>query len=164
VCKVCRCAKRQEYALAHPEKVAADKAAWSRTRKGKAANRRSYEKNREATNARIRQRYADNPNKILSKLSAWRIRNPEKAQAIIDRGNAKRAERLANCPINDFTRTDWLLMLAAFEYLCAYCGKNDRCLEMDHVIPLSKGGSHTAPNIVPACRSCNAKKGAKILT
>ena len=32
-------------------------------------------------------------------------------------------------------------------------------LEMDHITPLSKGGDHTASNIVPCCRSCNAKKG-----
>ena len=33
--------------------------------------------------------------------------------------------------------------------------------EIDHMIPLSKGGGHTIYNIVPACRSCNRKKNAK---
>ena len=32
-------------------------------------------------------------------------------------------------------------------------------LEQEHVIPLSKGGALTLHNIVPACRSCNSKKG-----
>jgi 5-methylcytosine-specific restriction endonuclease McrA len=30
-------------------------------------------------------------------------------------------------------------------------------------VPLSRGGSHTASNIVPACRSCNSSKGARSL-
>lgn len=28
----------------------------------------------------------------------------------------------------------------------------------DHVIPLSKGGHHTASNVVPACGPCNSVK------
>ena len=32
---------------------------------------------------------------------------------------------------------------------------------MDHLTPLSKGGSHTVSNIVPACRPCNSRKGVK---
>ena len=31
-------------------------------------------------------------------------------------------------------------------------------LTMDHITPISKGGAHTASNIVPACQSCNSKK------
>ncbi|MDB4875733.1 MAG: hypothetical protein JWM41_2179 [Gemmatimonadetes bacterium] len=34
---------------------------------------------------------------------------------------------------------------------------------MDHVIPISRGGSHTRENVVPACRSCNSKKGDLML-
>ncbi|HEY5867088.1 MAG TPA: HNH endonuclease [Candidatus Tectomicrobia bacterium] len=151
-----------EYALANPEKVKADKLAWKKTPAGKAADRRSYEKNRETINARKRQRYADDPQSILSKLHHWRMKNPEKAQAIIDKGIATRNARLAAAPINDFTKADWLIMLEAFDYLCAYCGKGSNRLEQDHVIPLMKGGSHTASNIVPSCRSCNAKKGTKL--
>ena len=163
ICKACKCAKRQEYALANPEKVKADKLAWKKTPAGRALQDRYYTKNKDTLNARKRQRYADDPGKILAKIHAWRIKNPEKAQSIVDRGNAKRAERLANAPINDFTITDWLIMLEAFEYRCAYCGKNSSRLERDHIIPLAKGGAHTASNIVPACRSCNAKKGTRHL-
>lgn len=32
--------------------------------------------------------------------------------------------------------------------------------ELDHVIPLSKGGTHTADNVQCACRKCNREKGA----
>jgi len=163
-CKTCHCATRQAYVIANPEKVKANKLAWKRTPAGKVCEKRYYSNNRDDINTRARQRYADDPEKITERMRNWRIKNPEKAKAIMDRGNAKRAERLALAPINDFTKEQWLATLATFEYRCAYCGEGSNRLEQDHVIPLSKGGNHTASNIVPSCRSCNARKSAKILT
>ena len=32
--------------------------------------------------------------------------------------------------------------------------------ELDHVHALANGGPHTAQNLVPACLSCNRRKGA----
>ena len=34
---------------------------------------------------------------------------------------------------------------------------------IDHVVPKSRGGRHAWTNVVAACPSCNAKKGAKLL-
>lgn len=39
---------------------------------------------------------------------------------------------------------------------CAYCGKAAE--NVDHVIPRSRGGTHTWDNVVAACRRCNARK------
>ena len=61
------------------------------------------------------------------------------------------------------TRGQWQEIKERFNHSCAYCGRKMERLEMDHVIPLSKGGAHTMANIVPACRKCNATKGNKIL-
>jgi 5-methylcytosine-specific restriction endonuclease McrA len=44
-----------------------------------------------------------------------------------------------------------------FDHCCAYCGaKGD--LQVEHVIPISKGGEHHLGNIVPACPTCNYSK------
>ena len=44
-----------------------------------------------------------------------------------------------------------------FDHCCAYCGcKGD--MQVEHVIPISKGGEHHLGNIVPACQRCNFSK------
>lgn len=60
-------------------------------------------------------------------------------------------------------------------YTCTSCGV--KCLHpnkenynqsnaatLDHIIPKSKGGSHTYDNVTLLCRSCNTIKGDKIVT
>ncbi len=44
---------------------------------------------------------------------------------------------------------------------CNRCG-NTESLEIDHVIPLSKGGRHNENNFQVLCKSCNRKKSNKI--
>jgi 5-methylcytosine-specific restriction endonuclease McrA len=87
----------------------------------------------------------------------WRAANPDK---IHQYNKSRRALRL-NAPINDLTNHDWLEILNKYGS-CAYCGSTGS-LEQEHALPLSRGGSHTASNVVPACRGCNASKGAKTL-
>lgn len=60
----------------------------------------------------------------------------------------------------DLTREDWIEVLDQHDRKCAYCGTTEN-IELDHVVPLSKGGRHTKSNVQPLCRSCNARKGAK---
>lgn len=47
---------------------------------------------------------------------------------------------------------------ADFNHTCAYCGAGGD-LQVEHVVPISKGGEHHLGNIVPACQSCNFSKG-----
>lgn len=46
---------------------------------------------------------------------------------------------------------------------CQYCGKQPplRDLNIDHVLPRSRGGLDTWENLVTACRVCNLRKGWK---
>ncbi|MBF2028905.1 MAG: HNH endonuclease [Oscillatoriales cyanobacterium C42_A2020_001] len=43
-------------------------------------------------------------------------------------------------------------------HTCQYCGSTKR-LTLDHVMPRSRGGSHTWDNVVAACERCNSRKG-----
>ncbi|MBN2570923.1 MAG: HNH endonuclease [Ignavibacteriales bacterium] len=42
---------------------------------------------------------------------------------------------------------------------CAYCGRGDLPLTLDHIIPKSRGGDDSWENLVSACLKCNNKKG-----
>ena len=48
-------------------------------------------------------------------------------------------------------------------HLCAYCGQVFRTaeLEIEHVMPRSRGGADLWTNVVTACRHCNMRKGAQ---
>jgi len=43
--------------------------------------------------------------------------------------------------------------------VCAYCGTTAGTIEVDHILPVSRGGTDAWSNLVPACASCNAQKG-----
>jgi 5-methylcytosine-specific restriction endonuclease McrA len=45
---------------------------------------------------------------------------------------------------------------------CFYCGSPGG--EIDHVIPLSKGGRHSIGNLVGCCRTCNSSKNNLFIT
>jgi len=89
----------------------------------------------------------------------------EKGRACLQRQNT--ARRISEKEIiNTLTSEEWLDILEAYNYRCAYCGckfDENTLPEKDHVIPISKGGNNVKENIVPACRSCNAKKGNNII-
>jgi 5-methylcytosine-specific restriction endonuclease McrA len=44
---------------------------------------------------------------------------------------------------------------------CAYCGR--RADTIDHVVPRSRGGTHSWENCVAACRPCNSRKADRMV-
>jgi len=47
-------------------------------------------------------------------------------------------------------------------YRCCHCGRKEssyNLLEIDHIIPISKGGKSTYDNLQTLCHNCNAEKG-----
>jgi len=50
------------------------------------------------------------------------------------------------------------------DYTCQYCGLHPpiRDLNLDHVIPRSRGGRSTWDNLVTSCRQCNLRKGGAL--
>jgi hypothetical protein len=51
-------------------------------------------------------------------------------------------------------------------FKCAYCGNSasEKALEIDHVFPVSRGGTNAEPNLVAACFDCNRGKRARVLS
>jgi 5-methylcytosine-specific restriction endonuclease McrA len=170
-CKSCRGSKRRaqwgdaereyerRYYAAHLEQ-------------SRAASRRSYWRHRDYQIAMSKLRYLTHKAEHKVKGRAWYERNREKVKQAVRRWvSTHRAERrlisvrgsqLRRARIQgvtaDFTHAQWLALVATYKGCCAYCGKQPERLTMDHVIPLAKGGAHTASNIVPACGHCNYTK------
>ncbi|PTQ51897.1 MAG: HNH endonuclease [Hydrogenibacillus schlegelii] len=53
-------------------------------------------------------------------------------------------------------------LLEKFGRKCAYCGKENVPLEIEHVVPKSRGGTDRVSNLTLACRECNRAKGNKL--
>lgn len=68
---------------------------------------------------------------------------------------------------------DPLAVFAQVDYVCQICGKQtDKTKrgtiswdapELDHIMPLSKGGKHTLDNVQCACRRCNHAKSDTVM-
>ncbi len=177
------------WALANPEKMRAYGRKWYRAHKEQETaahrawaqahleelrvyNRARYAANSEAKKASTRKWNAANKERHRAASSLWAAthreqhnansrasykRNPDSWKPKV----ARRRARKHNAPVNDFTLAEWRLILILFDHRCFYCGEKSLKLHQEHMTPLSRGGSHTAENIVPACATCNKRKGVK---
>ena len=58
----------------------------------------------------------------------------------------------------------WVLRQAVLDrddYTCVYCGRRGGRLTLDHLLPVSRGGTSELNNLVTACVACNSAKGAR---
>lgn len=72
--------------------------------------------------------------------------------------NVRRARKYNNPGYVEFSLEQGLEVVAVFDSKCAYCGEKSDALQMDHVMPLARGGPHCLENITPACLTCNTSK------
>lgn len=56
-------------------------------------------------------------------------------------------------------------VLARCAFRCAYCGRGAGNVELhiDHIVPVSRGGSNHESNLCSACVDCNLGKSAALL-
>ncbi len=130
-----------------------------------------------------RAKHLEHTNKIQSE---WNKANPERRRATLHKYNtsdwAKRrinnwhrangwfnqrqyyyAKRTSTTKSQRLTKAQWEEILLTHHYSCAYCGVSGK-MTQDHIIPISRGGSHIRDNVVPACLRCNQLKSDKPVT
>lgn len=99
-------------------------------------------------------------------LEAERLRTREWNHAHLECGRLVSAKRRAlkydNTPIGELlTEAQWRDILDQYHHRCAYCGRKMDKLTIDHVTALSKGGKHSAANVVPLLSAMQQRKGSK---
>lgn len=130
---------------AHPDRIQARSAAYYAINgeKIRLYNKARYVRRREAIRAQQKQYQAANPDKMRMY------------------GKQRHARKMG-AAVNDFTAAQWRTLQAAYDHRCAYCHRRAKGhLTQDHITPLIHGGHHTLSNIVPACKSCNSRKGTR---
>jgi len=55
-------------------------------------------------------------------------------------------------------------LLEKWQRTCAYCHKQNIPLEIEHIVPKSKGGTNRISNLTLACKPCNQRKGQQDIT
>ncbi len=145
---------------------------WGKTRRGKKIKdkfRRRFAKNNpdyfndwrranpDAIRIAKRKWYLKDPSKRVMAALRWVIKNREKARAAVRNRTARR--KLAK---GRHTAEQVLAMLYAQKWICVGCGKSiKKKRHIDHIMPLTLGGSNYIRNLQGLCPSCNCSKNAK---
>lgn len=137
------------------------------------AERKYRKNNKEKVNAKKRERYYSKPEELKAKAAQYRQENYERRLEIERNSRVKNKEkyrpaknarqRIRNKVIQGGT---YLILDKELRKIynspCFRCGSmKDQSL--DHIIPISRGGSHSIGNIMTLCLPCNMSKNVKLL-
>jgi 5-methylcytosine-specific restriction endonuclease McrA len=118
---------------------------------------RQYNKiHKKENKERSRNYRKNNPEKIKQIKNSYRKNNPE----AIQKHRMIRRARKAQNGIFKVSEKELAKLMAS---PCAVCGSNKQTT-IDHIIPISRGGTHSIGNLQPLCKSCNSSKHQKVMT
>lgn len=117
--------------------------------------------NREAKRELDRDYYVNNQKTIRAKQKVYREANPEIKRALHQKRRA-----IKSGAEGKFTADEISVLLEKQRRMCALCAcklkkSGENKFHMDHIQPLSKGGTNWISNIQLTCPGCNLKKNAK---
>ena len=110
----------------------------------------------------LNRRKESNPDKVKesTKERGKRYYIKNKEEVLLRNRDSKARRRGAE---GKFTPAEWRSLLDKYEHKCLWCGKTGVKLTVDHVLPVSKGGTNYIDNIQPLCDHCNKSKNARII-
>lgn len=136
----------------------------------KIIKRTSRQRNRAHYNQRAREHYARNPERFRTASANYRAANPQRvaetfkkwSQANPEKARERGARRRARREQNGIFIVSQKERLRLYGSPCFYCGSNEQ-IQIDHVIPIARGGRHSIGNLVAACAKCNNFKRARFI-
>ncbi|MCW2904686.1 MAG: hypothetical protein JWO67_6951 [Streptosporangiaceae bacterium] len=120
------------------------------------------------TNAERRRQWARaarerNTEQYRAYFRAWRAKPENYARVLLN--NHNRREMARNHPDSvGVSLRDWQRLVRRYGGRCAYCSAPVEKPDLDHVVPIARGGRHAIGNVLPACPPCNARKQAQLLS
>lgn len=123
--------------------------------KVKKIERRRRERNVEYERERKREYYQKNK----EKMSIWQKHYRKENSEQYSKYRRNRTARKKNASGDGVMLSE---LIQTHGSSCYLCNKNS-ATDIEHLIPLSRGGTNHVDNLRPACRSCNSKKGTKTL-
>lgn len=165
----------RKWKAAHPERTKELSKKWRDQNKEdlKERNRKWREANREENAERHRAYYEQNKEEIIQKSREYAIANKERRAKqmrewrianyarVVAYGRIRRAQKL-NAQ-GTHTGDDIKRQYKAQKGLCYYCHNHvGDTYHVDHVVPLSRGGSNDPENLVIACPACNLSKNKRL--
>jgi 5-methylcytosine-specific restriction endonuclease McrA len=153
--------QKRAYFESHREQSRESGRAWQKRNRahGRRKGREWYRKHREEYLAHLRRKRAKWRAEHREEHKA-RARRTYQRNALVHRAkSARRRKRVAGAA-GHHTIEQWMARVAYYGWRCRWCRKELTLatLTMDHVIPIAKGGTDWASNLVPACGSCNSRK------
>lgn len=125
-----------------------------------AAKQREYRKNKPEIVKKLEAKRAKDPNRrayINAVSKQWHKANPERNQTAYHKRRA-----LIVSSTSKLTASELIAIRERQGCFCHYCNgllDNKGRGHIEHRIPLSRGGAHSADNVVIACSRCNLTKG-----
>lgn len=172
-CKPCQRARDRVYSAVHREERRAYNAKWRAEHPDEVRenNRKWRDANRERVKAYHQKLYEGNGEAMRAAIKAWADAHPEIIRArnaanralarahpeVLRACNAARSARAVGVTDGHVTAEELRTLWLHYEQRCAYCGASEE-LTLDHVMPISRGGSNSIDNCVPACWPCNSSK------
>jgi 5-methylcytosine-specific restriction endonuclease McrA len=163
LCKKCNNAQSAAYRKTEKGKQAQARGSkkWGQTQSGREHLRSGWRKYHHSEHGRRKAYLYEQRDYVKQRKSNWKKSEAGKISAA-NYAHGRRRNILKSS--YRLTLSDWETIKKTFFYRCAYCGAQPSTLEIEHVVPLSRGGLHEFNNIVPVCSHCNRRKGPKLLS
>ncbi|NBP60230.1 MAG: HNH endonuclease [Candidatus Fonsibacter lacus] len=117
-----------------------------------------YQKTNKVALAEYQKKYRKEKKDIVSKWEKKRSQNPKRKMYVAMRDSWRRSQKTINLIGNQ----DLLRIYKELGQSCVVC-KTTKDITIDHIVPISKGGTNNQENLQILCRSCNSKKRDKTM-